>query len=107
MVRIFKWPESNRSVRYISYIGDAKYFLSIAASSPYKEGTQVTKLECVVRIQKRIVALLQKLKQTNSKFSDGDSVGRKSRVIDKMIDLIVLWNCSRAKYSTPYKYAKS
>ncbi|GFX49109.1 uncharacterized protein TNCV_3077271 [Trichonephila clavipes] len=93
MVRIFQRSLSHRSVRYTSYIGDgdSKTFSSITASNPYGEDITVSKIECVGHVQKRMGTRLRKLKQMNSKLSDGKSIGGKRRLTDRMIDLITTY----------------
>ncbi|GFT82392.1 uncharacterized protein TNCV_2388871 [Trichonephila clavipes] len=91
MVRIFQRSLSHRSVRYTSYIGDSKKLSSITASNPYGEDITVSKIECVGHVQKRMGTRLWKLKQMNSKLSDGKSIGGKGRLTDRMIDLITTY----------------
>ncbi|GFT22294.1 uncharacterized protein TNCV_3272961 [Trichonephila clavipes] len=93
MVRIFQHSLSHRSVRYTSYIenGDSKTFSSITASNPYGEDITVSKIECVGHVKKRMGSRLRKLKQMDSKLSDGKSIGGKGRLTDRMIDLITMY----------------
>ncbi|GFU26964.1 uncharacterized protein TNCV_1151431 [Trichonephila clavipes] len=100
IVRIFQRSLSHRSVRYTSYIGngDSKTFSSITASNPYGEDITVSKIECVGHVQKIMGTPLRKLKQMNSKLSDGKSIGE--RKVDRQNDRLnynVLWKCNPTK----------
>ncbi|GFX53403.1 uncharacterized protein TNCV_2946421 [Trichonephila clavipes] len=53
--------------------------------------SQFQKIECVGHVQKRMGTRLRKLKQMSSKLSDGKSIGGKTRLTDRMIDLITTY----------------
>ncbi|XP_065678497.1 uncharacterized protein LOC136093423 [Hydra vulgaris] len=87
LVECFNASVLERKLRYINYLGDgdSKAFSDIQKQNPY--GKEITKLECVGHIQKRVGARLRKLKATNkSLLSDGKKLGGVGRLTDKKIN---------------------
>ena len=85
LVACFNASVLERKLRYINYFGDgdSKAFSDIQKQNPY-DGKEITKLECVGHIQKRVGARLRKLKATNkSLLSDGKRLGGVGCLTDK------------------------
>lgn len=78
-----------RGVRFVKYLddGDSSAFLSVVKSNPYGE-VNITKLECVGHVQKRMGSRLRTLKKKyrGVKLSDNMSLGGKGRLTDALID---------------------
>lgn len=79
MQRIFERSEMRHGARYAQYIGDGdcKTFAAIKKSEPYGKNFDITKIECIGHVQKRMGARLRKRKQEmkGKKLSDGKSIG--------------------------------
>ncbi|GBM25049.1 hypothetical protein AVEN_96639-1 [Araneus ventricosus] len=65
MVKLFQRSESERGVCYFNYIGDgdSSTFLSISACLQCGENVPLSKVECVVHVQKRMDSRLRKFKK--------------------------------------------
>lgn len=93
MVRIFERSEATRGVKYTGYIGDgdAKTFHAITEAHPYGSDINISKIECVGHIQKRMGSRLRKLKQSKLKCSEGKPIGGKGRLTDKLIEKFTVY----------------
>lgn len=79
----------SRGVRYVKYLGDgdSNAFGAVVESKPYGD-LQITKLECVGHVQKRMGSRLRRLKnkKRGQKLVDGKSLSGKGRLTDAVID---------------------
>lgn len=86
-VILFKHFIEKRGVRYKEMLGDgdSKAFLAVVENDPY-EDLQVSKIECVNHVAKRMGSRLRntKIKCKGKTLSDGKSI--RSRLSDKTID---------------------
>lgn len=91
-VRIFGRSEIKKGLRYTEYLGDgdAAAYRKVVNSSPYGEDVEITKLECVGHVQKRLGTRLRRLKNENKhlKLEDGKGLAGAGRLTDKMIDTL-------------------
>lgn len=64
-LQIFKRSEKRCGVRYIKYLGDGdcKAFMAVKEAKPYGESIEVTKLECIGHVQKRMGTRWKRLKK--------------------------------------------
>ncbi|MBY0580841.1 MAG: hypothetical protein K2P53_04080 [Rickettsiales bacterium] len=88
LVECFNASVLERKLRYINYLGDgdSKAFSDVQKQNPY-DGKEITKLECVGHIQKRVGSRLRKLKATTKcLLSDGKRLGGVGRLTDKKIN---------------------
>lgn len=89
---IFERSLSLYNTRYVRYLGDgdSKAFKAIEERKPYGECVQITKLECVGHVQKRMGSRLRRLKTSmkGKKLSDGRTLDGKNRLTDATIDII-------------------
>lgn len=89
---VFKRSELKRGVRYVKYLGDgdSSAFSSVQQSKPYGDSVEITKLECVGHIQKRMGSRLRRLKAKlrGSKLSDDKPISGRGRLTDSLIDNI-------------------
>lgn len=90
-VDIFARSEEQYNLRYSRYIGDGdtNSFKSVSDAKPYGD-LQVTKIECVGHVQKRMGTRLRNLKKgmKGSKLGDGKSIGGQGRLTDVEINKI-------------------
>lgn len=88
-VSMFQRSENTRGVRCTKFVGDgdSSAFGSVVASRPYGE-EEISKLECIGQIQKRMGTRVWKLKASigNHKLSDGKSIKGANRLTDSLID---------------------
>ena len=93
--RIFRRSVATRKLRYTHYIGDgdSKTFEAISQERPYGDNIQISKLECVGHVQKRVGNNLRKLKAVcgNDRLADGKTIGGKGRLSSKEIDQLQLY----------------
>lgn len=86
--RSVKWY----NVRYINYLGDgdSKAFKEIEELRPYGNNVNISKLECVGHVQKRMGSRLRRLKASmkGKKLRDGKTLDGKNRLTDATIDHI-------------------
>lgn len=77
-------------VRYVTYLGDgdSKAFQSVVDSIPYGKKVEISKIECVGHIQKRMGSRLRKLKETHKRtvLSDEKTLSGKGRLTKGTID---------------------
>ena len=82
--------QNKLGIRYKEYLGDgdSKGFTAVLESKPYGDNVQITKLECVGHVQKRMGTRLRKLKQNFKKkpLSDGKVLGGRGRLTSSEID---------------------
>ena len=86
----------NRSVRkhncrykYMLSDGDSKAFHRVSNDKPYGSDFEISKLDCIGHIQKRMAKRLMNLKSvTKGKLGDGKFIGGKGRLTDVMIKKI-------------------
>lgn len=75
---------------YKEYLGDgdSKGFTAVLESKPYGDGFDITKLECVGHIQKRMGSRLRRLKRDFKKklLSDGKGIGGSGRLTNEEMD---------------------
>lgn len=88
-VTIFERSMKKYDVRYVNYLGDgdSKAFKRVVESKPYGD-TEITKLECVGHVQKRMGTRLRKIKKDHSgkRLGDGKFISGQGRLSDKEID---------------------
>lgn len=92
-ITLFHRSIQKYNVRYTEYLGDgdSAAYKSVVDSKPY-EDCDITKLECIGHIQKRMGSRLRKLKSTKkAKLSDGKSLSGKNRLTDLAIQKIQLF----------------
>lgn len=81
--------EAKLGVRYKEYLGDgdSKGFTAVLESKPYGDGLDITKLECVGHVQKRMGSRLRRLKRDFKKkqLSDGKGIGGSGRLTNEEI----------------------
>jgi len=86
---IFERSLIKHNLRYINYLGDgdSKAYSEVVAASPYGSDVEITKLECVGHVQKRMGTRLRtlKMKSTKLKLSDGKGLSGKNRLTDATI----------------------
>lgn len=86
---IFQRSVPRYNVRYTEYLGDGDSgaFKSVFDSKPYGENVNITKLECVGHVQKRMGTRLRTLKQKSKKekLSDGKPLCGKNRLTNAAI----------------------
>lgn len=91
-VEIFSRSKSVYDVRYTQYLGDGdtKGFIAVQDMKPYGPDCEISKLECLGHIQKRMGTRLRKLKTENKHviLSDGKGLGGKNRLSKAVIDQI-------------------
>lgn len=82
-VQIFQNSVS-KGVVYTKYLGDrdSKRF----QSEPYGENVEISKLECIGLVQKRMRTRLRKRDMKGQKLSDAKVIGGRSRLTDVGID---------------------
>ena len=89
MEKIFSRSVESRGVRYIQYLGDGhnKAYNHVSCK-PYGAGVEITKMECVGHVQKRLGTRLRKLTadMRNKKLEDGKSLGGHGRLTKAEID---------------------
>lgn len=77
-------------VRYKEYLGDgdSKGFSSVLENNPYGEDFQISKLECVGHVQKRMGTRLRNLKRNHKKvlLSVGKGLGGSGRLTEEEMD---------------------
>lgn len=87
--KIFGRSLLERGVRYVRYLGDgdSKAYQAVADEKPY-ENIEVTKLECIGHIQKRMGTRLRRLckDKKGNKLEDGKGIRGKGRLTDSVID---------------------
>lgn len=87
---IFGRSESKLGVRYVNYLGDgdSKGFECIAELKTYGEEVEISKLECIGHVQKRVGSRLRRLvqKTKGNKLSDGKVLGGRGRLTKFEID---------------------
>jgi hypothetical protein len=88
-IEMFHRSENTRGVRYTKFLGDgdSSAFGQVMASKPYKD-VEISKLECIGHIQKRMGCRLRKLKAKYSgqTLSDGKPIKGANRLTDSLID---------------------
>lgn len=88
---IFSRSKEKYNVQYTKFLGDgdSAAFGSVVRLDPYN-GIEITKLECVGHIQKRMGSRLRKLKTKlgKQKLCDGKPIGGKNRLTDAVIDIL-------------------
>lgn len=86
---VFQRSKIRGVVRYVKYLGDgdSNAFSSVIADKPY-EDVEISKLECVGHIQKRMGSRLRRLKNKmrGIKLSDGKPLSGRGRLTDAVID---------------------
>lgn len=84
----------SRGVRYVKYLGDgdSNAFQAVVDSKPY-DNVDITKLECVGHVQKRMGSRLRRLKTKwrGKKLSDGKPLSGKGRLTDAVIDSLQVY----------------
>lgn len=77
---IFGRSEELYNVRYVEYLGDgdSKAYQAVCDEKPYGDEVNITKVECVGHIQKRVGTRLRKMKEKTKKLPDGTPLGGKS-----------------------------
>ncbi|KAJ4442111.1 hypothetical protein ANN_11977 [Periplaneta americana] len=92
VVEIFSRSVDRYGVKYTNYLGDgdSKGFQKVKESNVYGKDIEITKLECVGHVQKRMGARLRKLKKDmkGKTLSDGKSLTGRGRLTDTEIDLL-------------------
>ncbi|XP_054279210.1 uncharacterized protein LOC128997596 [Macrosteles quadrilineatus] len=88
-VTLFNRSELKRNVRYVNMLGDgdSKAYSCVKESKPYDD-VDVSKLECVGHVEKRMGTRLRNLKKTmgGKELADGKSLKGRGRLTDKVID---------------------
>lgn len=78
------------NLRYTRYLGDgdSKGFANVLENNPYGVDVNITKLECVDHVQKRLGSRLRRMKKDKKKIKlkDGKGLGGKGRLTDEEID---------------------
>ncbi|CAN7944544.1 unnamed protein product [Ixodes hexagonus] len=107
-LNIFCRSEELYGVRYVKYLGDgdSKAFLAVKAKKPYGDSVEISKLECIGHVQKRMGTRLRRLKKENKvgKLSDGKGLSGRGRLTDAVIDK--LWVGHQKERRKPRRYAK-
>lgn len=89
-LKIFGRSEELHGVRYVKYLGDgdSKAFMAVKAQMPYGDSVEISKVECIGHVQKRMGTRLRRLKKGNKagKLSDGKSLSGRGRLTDAVID---------------------
>ncbi|KAJ4449706.1 hypothetical protein ANN_01110 [Periplaneta americana] len=92
VVEIFSRSVDRYGAKYTNYLGDgdSKGFQKVKESNVYGKDIEITKLECVGHVQKRMGARLRKLKKDmkGKTLSDGESLTGRGRLTDTEIDLL-------------------
>lgn len=90
--KIFHRSSQWYNVRYVKYLGDgdSKAFKEVLESKPYGNSVNISKLECIGHVQKRMGARLRRLKSVmkGKKLDDGKTLDGKGRLTDSIIDHI-------------------
>ena len=91
---IFKRSEEKHGLIYSEFLGDgdSKAYNRIVTERVYGE-QNVSKLECVGHVQKRMGSRLRELKRrlTGTKLHDGKAISGKGRLTDKLIDSLQVY----------------
>lgn len=95
IVSFFTRSQALYDIRYKHFLGDgdSSAFPTVAALQPYGPDFEVTKLECVGHIQKRMGSRLRTLKTKSgkNKLLDGKTIGGRKRLSEANINLIQLY----------------
>jgi hypothetical protein len=88
---LFCRSQSNRGVRYLTYLGDgdSKGYEGVCEAKPYGPDVSIEKAECIGHVKKRMGARLRTLrkKQTkDSKLGDGKGLSGKGRLTLTQVD---------------------
>ncbi|KAG8297975.1 hypothetical protein J6590_108329 [Homalodisca vitripennis] len=87
---LFPRSEEKLHLCYTRYLGDgdSKGFAAVLEDRPYGNDVQISKLECVDHVQKRVSTRLRRLKAETkkTKLADGLSLGRKGQLTNTEID---------------------
>ena len=83
VIEVFRRSLENLGVRFLYYVGDgdSKTYTGIIKAAPYGK-TEVTKKECVDRVQKRIGTRLRACKKKHG-------LGDRGKLTGKLIDQLV------------------
>ncbi|GBM03068.1 hypothetical protein AVEN_14574-1 [Araneus ventricosus] len=91
----FRRSVVERSVRYLSYIGDgdSSTFKDVCEDKPYGINTTIEKVECVGHVQKRLGTRLRRLEKDmkRKKLADGKTIGGKGRLTDELIKKLTIY----------------
>lgn len=82
-LQLFNRSVPRYQVKYLEYLGDGdtNAFQAVKDSKPYGEDNEITKIECVGHVQKRMGTRLRKLKgKTKGKLADGKPLSGKNRL---------------------------
>eukprot|EP00112_Aurelia_sp_Birch-Aquarium-sp1_P015936 Seg357.6 transcript_id=Seg357.6/GoldUCD/mRNA.D3Y31 product="hypothetical protein" protein_id=Seg357.6/GoldUCD/D3Y31 len=93
-VAIFSRSIEKHSLRYTEFLGDGDSKAQTQLKNERVYGDrEITKLECVGHIQKRMGSRLRSLKKScgKEKLADGKSIGGKGRLTDKLIDSLQVY----------------
>ncbi|CAN7938957.1 unnamed protein product [Ixodes hexagonus] len=89
-LNIFCRSEELHGVRYVKYLGDgdSKAFLAVKSKKPYGDSVEISKLECIGHVEKRMGTRLRRLKKENKvgKLSDGKGLSARGRLTDAVMD---------------------
>ena len=94
VLAIFQRSIENYSVRYVEFLGDgdSKSHNLLVNEAVYGD-IEVTKLECVGHVQKRLGSRLRSLKKRTgqARLEDGKGIGGRGRLTDKTIDSLQVY----------------
>lgn len=96
-------PSNSRGVRYVKYLGDwdSNAFQAVAHPKPY-EDVEISKLECVGHVQKRMGSRLRRLKTKMrcSKLLEGKPLSGRGRLTDTVIDSLQVYFAKAIRENT-------
>ena len=94
MLAIFERSVQQHNTRYVEFLGDgdSKAHNLLIQENVYGE-IDISKLECVGHVQKRLGSRLRSLKkrQGTTRLADGKAIGGKGRLTDKRIDKLQVY----------------